>query len=90
VAIAIRADFSYLVCWALQFGEVMMAGEGNGARRGKRPATTESETASTGVAIRQAFLRHIDEQQSLSGFSPSAGREGAPQPKERPRGRTKR
>jgi hypothetical protein len=68
----------------------MMADEGNGARRGRRSAVMESEMATTGVAIRQAFLRHIDEQQSLSGFSPNPGRESAPQPKERPRGRTKR
>jgi hypothetical protein len=67
-----------------------MADEGNGARRSKRPATTEIETASTGMAIRQAFLRHIDEQQFFSGFSSSPARVTAAAPKEKPRGRAKR
>jgi hypothetical protein len=64
--------------------------EGNGARRARRPAATAPERETSGSAIRQAFLRHIDEQQLLAGFAPSQTRASAVATREKPRGRAKR
>lgn len=64
--------------------------DGNGdTRKHKRTAIAEIERSIDGAAVRQAYLRHIDEQQVWAGFTARSSR---PEPAARPKptGRTSR
>lgn len=65
-----------------------MRDDSNGARRQKRSVAVRSEAAE-GLAIRQAFLRRMDEQQAQLGFA-TALRERAAPGREKARSRSKR
>jgi hypothetical protein len=64
-----------------------MRDDNGDTRKHKRTAITELEAIMNGAAVRQAYLRHIDEQQAWAGFnapSPRAEPGARPKPPGRP------